>query len=237
MKKRNQMADVQELKRQAAEAAVEYVESGMVVGLGTGSTAVFAVRKLGQLLANGRLSNIVAIPTSEETAREAESLHIPLVTLDDIPEIDITIDGADEITPTLDLIKGLGGALLREKIVATATKTLIIVGDGSKRVARLGTQAPVPVEVIPFARRPVSEYLTRLGGQVTVRLDNAGKRPFRTDENNLILDCRFVGGLDDPAATAQAIRQQPGVVEHGLFLNMAALAIVASPTELVTLER
>lgn len=222
------MSDIAELKRQAAERAVEFIESGMVVGLGTGSTAVYAVRALGRLLADGRLHNIVAIPTSEATAREAQSCNIPLATLQMHPAIDLTIDGADEADPNLDLIKGLGGALLREKIVAAASKRFIIVGDYTKRVAQLGSKAPVPVEVISFAERPVADYLQSLGARVEKRMDEDGKRPLRTDENNIILDSYF-GLIADPPTLAQAIRQQPGVVEHGLFLNLATDLIIAAP--------
>ncbi len=210
-----------ELKRLAAEKAVEYVESGMVLGLGTGSTAVFMVRAIGRLLANGRLQNIIAIPTSEATAREAEKWNIPLTTLDVHPVIDVTIDGADEIAPDLGLIKGLGGALLREKITAVSSKKLIIISDDSKVVQHLGEKAPIPVEVIPFARQPVYAYLQSLGAKVIER------EGFITDENNIILDCHF-GKIDDPYSLAEKIRQQPGVVEHGLFLNMAATAVIAS---------
>ncbi len=223
------MVDIAELKRQAAEKAVEFIESGMVVGLGTGSTAVHATRAVGRLLQQGTLQNIVAIPTSDKTAREAESLHIPLVTFDTHPEIDITIDGADEADPNLDVIKGLGGALLREKIVAVVSKRYVIVADHTKRVTQLGSKAPVPVEVIPFAERPVADYLKSLGARVEKRLDKAGKRPFITDENNIILDC-YLNPIPNPQQLASAIRQQPGVVEHGLFLGFATDVILATPT-------
>jgi len=163
------MSDSDTLKREAAERAVTYIQSGMVVGLGTGSTAVFAVRRIGALLAAGELQGIVGIPTAEVTAREAERCGVPLGSLDDYPAVDITIDGADEIDPRLNLIKGLGGALLREKIVAAASRRLIIVADESKRVAQLATRAPVPVEVIPFARRPAADYLATLGARVVER--------------------------------------------------------------------
>lgn len=221
-------ADLTMLKKQAAEQAATFIESGMVVGLGTGSTAVHAVRALGRMLASGQLQNVVAIPTSEVTAREAESLHIPLVTFDTHPVIDLTIDGADEADPNLDLIKGLGGALLREKIVAALSKRFIIVADHTKRVTQLGSQAPVPVEVIPFAERPVTDYLQSLGARVEKRLEKGGQRPFRTDENNIILDCYFAP-IAQPHQLAAAIRQQPGVVEHGLFLNLATDLILAAP--------
>lgn len=218
------MSDSDALKRAAAERAVAYVQSGMVVGLGTGSTAVFAVRRIGALLAAGELQRIVGIPTAEVTAREAERCGVPLGSLDDYPAVDITIDGADEIDPRLNLIKGLGGALLREKIVAAASRRLIIVADESKRVA---------VEVIPFARRPAADYLATLGARVVERQRDG--RPFITDEGNIILDCHFAG-LADPAAMAARIRAQPGVVEHGLFLGMAAAAVVAGASGVVVLS-
>jgi ribose 5-phosphate isomerase A len=228
------MADVEDLKRQAAERAVEYVRSGMVVGLGTGSTAVYAVRRLGALLAEGRLSRIVGIPTAEVTAREAERCGVPLGALDDHPSVDVTIDGADEIDPHLNLIKGLGGALLREKIVAAASRRFIIVADERKRVDRLGIQTPVPVEVVSFARRPTADYLTSLGARVVERRQDG--RRFITDEGNVILDCHF-NGLNNPQEMAQLIRAQPGVVEHGLFLGLATEAIVAGARGVVLYER
>ncbi len=227
------MSDRDTMKRQAAERAVAAVRSGMVVGLGTGSTAVFVVRRLGELLAAGELQRIVGVPTSEATAREAERCGLPLGSLDDYPSLDVAIDGADEIDPHLNLIKGLGGALLREKIVAAAARRLIIVADESKRVSQLATRAPVPVEVIPFARRPVADYLASLGARVVLRERDG--RPFVTDEGNVILDCHFAG-LTDPPAMARLIRAQPGVVEHGLFLGMATEAIVAGEKGVTVLE-
>lgn len=229
---------IEVLKKEAGEKAAEYVASGMVVGLGTGSTAVHAVRAIGQMLANGRLHNILGIPTSEATRQEAEHLGIPLTTFDKNPVIDITIDGADEIDPNFDLIKGLGAALLREKIVATASKQMIVVSDNRKIVDKLGTRAPVPVEVIPFAQQPVTAYLKSLGARPILRLDWETKQNIvLTDENNIILDCWFDGGLDNPVEMGQAIRSQPGVVEHGLFFNLATRAIVATPDGIQILER
>jgi ribose 5-phosphate isomerase A len=228
------MTDLENLKRQAAELAVEQIQSGMVVGLGTGSTAVHVLRRIAALLAEGTLTDIVGIPTSEATAREAEKGGVPLGTLDDYPVIDIAIDGADEIDPGLNLIKGLGGALLHEKIVARAARCFIVVADDRKRVERLGTQSPVPVEVIPFARRPVADYISSLGADVVVRQANG--RPFTTDEGNIILDCRF-DPLEDPPATAALIKSRTGVVEHGLFLGIASEAIVASAEGVVHLKR
>jgi ribose 5-phosphate isomerase A len=218
--------NIDELKRKAAEKAVESVGSGMVVGLGTGSTAVHAVRAVGRMLQEGALRDIVAIPTSEVTAREAEKWHIPLTTLNNHPIIDVTIDGADEIAPNLDLIKGLGGALLREKIVAASSKQFIVVADDRKIVTQLGTRAPVPVEVIPFAQQSVASFLESLAERVALRMQD--DQPFITDEGNIILDC-YVNGIDDAVLLDQMIRSQPGVVENGLFLGMATRAIVAMP--------
>lgn len=228
------VTDNEALKRQAAERAAGYVRSGMVVGLGTGSTAVYAVRRLGALLAEGALQRIVGIPTAEVTAREAERAGVPLGALDDYPSVDITIDGADEIDPHLNLIKGLGGALLREKIVAAASRRFIVVADERKRVDQLGVRTPVPVEVIPFARRPAAGYLASLGARVVERRRDG--QTFITDEGNVILDCHFPG-LTDPPAMARLIRAQPGVVEHGLFLGLATEAIVAGERGVVVYER
>lgn len=229
-----QQMDVEGLKQQAAEAAVDRIRSGMVVGLGTGSTAIYAVRRLGRLLAEGALGGIVGIPTSEATARKAERCGVPLGSLDDYPAVDLTIDGADEIDPHLNLIKGLGGALLREKIVAAASRRLVIVADASKLVEQLGSRAPVPVEVIPFARRPATDYLRSLGAEVVERMRDG--RPFITDEGNIILDAYF-GPIADPAGPAEAIRRRPGIVEHGLFVGMASEVIVAAEDGLVVRRR
>lgn len=228
------MSDLTGYKRQAAERAVEAIRSGMVVGLGTGSTAVFAVRRIGELLAAGGLRDIVGIPTAEVTAREAERAGVPLGTLDDHPTIDLTIDGADEIDPQLNLIKGLGGALLREKIVAASSRRFIIIADETKLVERLGTRAPAPVEVIPFARRPVADYLASLGAAVVERQREG--RTFITDEGNIILDCRFAEPFDPPEM-GRLIRARPGVVEHGLFLGMATEAVVAGASGVVVMKK
>lgn len=221
------------LKQQAAVQAVTAVQSGMVVGLGTGSTAVYAVRAIGERLQRGELTEIYGLPTSEATAREAQALGIPLTTLDEHPVVDVTIDGADEISPTLDLIKGLGGALLREKIVALASRRLIIVADARKQVARLGSRSPLPVEIIPMAQRPLQHYLASLGAGVVRRMQ--GERPFVTDEGNYILDCHFAGGVEDALALGQMIKAQTGVVEHGLFLGLAQTAVIATENDLLLL--
>lgn len=229
---------IEELKKEAGEKAAEYVESGMVIGLGTGSTAIHAVRAIGRMLKNGRLQNVLGIPTSEETRQEAERVGIPLTNFNENLIIDVTIDGADEIDPNFDLIKGLGGALLREKIVATASKAMIIVSDDRKIVDKLGTRAPVPVEVIPFAQHPVTAYLQSLGARPVLRMDReTGESPILTDENNIILDCWFANGLDKPIEMGQAISAQPGVVEHGLFFKLATRAVIAAPNGIQILER
>jgi ribose 5-phosphate isomerase A len=215
----------EQYKQQAAERATELVTSGMLVGLGTGSTAIYATRRIGRLLRDGVLRNIVGIPTSAATAAAARELDIPLLAADDARTIDLTIDGADEVSPELDLIKGGGGALLREKIVAEASLRRVIVVDDSKLSPRLGTRRAVPVEVVPFGWRRQADYLRGLGGEPTLRMGAAGQ-PFVTDQGNLILDCAF-GPLADPAGLASRIRARAGIVEHGLFVGLSPEVIVA----------
>lgn len=212
-------------KQLAGEYAVRYIESGMTVGLGTGSTVYFALQKLGQSLREGRLRDIVGVPTSLQTERLAAQFGIPLTTLEEHESIDVTIDGADEVDPELNLIKGLGGALLREKIVATVSKRLVIVVDESKRVLQLGTRAPLPVEVVPFGWRTVENYVRTLGGDPAMRLD-AGGKPYVTDNGNLILDCRFPG-ITDPADLEQRLNNRAGVIENGLFLGLTSIVVWA----------
>jgi ribose 5-phosphate isomerase A len=226
--------DITHLKQQAAERAVEFIESGMVVGLGSGSTAIWAVRGIGQRLAEGKLRDIRGIPTSVVTETEARQLGIPLVTLDECPAIDLTIDGADEVDPQFNLIKGGGGALLREKIVAQASKREIIIVDESKLVEKLGTKWAVPVEVIPFGWHSQYDYLVSLGALVTLR--RAGGRVFNTDQGNLILDCQF-GLIDDPVSLGAQIKSRTGIVEHGLFLGLASDVIVANQQGIRSLRR
>jgi ribose 5-phosphate isomerase A len=214
-------------KQQAAEYAVQWVQSGMVIGLGTGSTAIWAVRRIGALLGTGQLSNILGIPSSSITEKEARRLNIPLTTLNDHPVIDLTIDGADEVAPNLDAIKGGGGALLREKIVAQASQREIIVVDDSKLSPVLGTRWAVPVEVCPFGWRSQASYLESLGAQVIMR-ENQDRSPFQTDQGNLILDCKF-GPIAAPGELAARIRARAGIVEDGLFLGLVREVIVAGP--------
>jgi ribose 5-phosphate isomerase A len=214
-------------KRQAAEKAVELIESGMVVGLGHGSTALFAVRRIGELLERGELREIVGIPCSDFMGEEARGLGIPLGSLDRHPEVDITIDGADEISPELDLIKGGGGALLREKIVAQASRREVIIADDSKLSPALGTNWAVPVEVVPFGWRPLRQFLAAMGASVTVRETDQGDS-YTTDGGNMILDADF-GPIEDPGAVAARLDGRAAVVEHGLFLGLATDVIVAGP--------
>jgi ribose 5-phosphate isomerase A len=179
--------------------------------------------------------DVVGVPTSEMTRALAERLGVPLTTLDETPELDVALDGADEIAPGLQLVKGLGGALLREKIVAAAARRFVVVADASKRVERLGERAPVPVEVIAFALEPCRRRLAALGCEPALRASPDGS-PFTTDEGNRILDCRF-GPIDAPEPLAAAIRAIPGVVEHGLFLGFAEAAYVAEPGHVEVLSR
>ena len=196
----------------------------MVVGLGTGATASAAVREIGRRLAAGRLSDIAGIPTSDATRDLARQVGIPLTDLSANPRIDLTIDGADEVTPAGDLIKGLGGALLREKLVAVNSRRLIIVVDEAKLVERLGQRAPLPVEVVPFGWSTHLDFLRELGADPVLRQGDVG--PFLTDDGHYIIDARFPGGINDPPALADALARRPGVVETGLFLGMAPEVLV-----------
>ena len=216
-----------ELKRAAALRAIEEVEDGMVVGLGTGSTASFVVEGLGAHVAGGL--RVVGIPTSERTAAQARRLGIPIATFVEHQRLDLTIDGADEVQlGTLDLIKGLGGALLREKIVAAASNRLIIVVDQEKLVEQLGEHTPLPVEVTQFGWQATAVALAKLGC-VPERRYAVGEQPYVTDGGNYILDCRF-GPLTDPAAIEESIAMTVGVVESGLFVGRSSMVVVASMT-------
>jgi ribose 5-phosphate isomerase A len=224
-----------ELKQKAALRALEFVESGMVVGLGTGSTTAFAVIGIGERIKSGDLKNIVGIPTSIRTETLAREWDIPLCRLDDQPTIDVTIDGADEVDPDLNLIKGGGGALLREKVVAQASRQNIIIVDESKLSPRLGTRWALPVEVIPFAAKTAEEFLKSQGAAVTLRLADNGQ-PYQTDQNNFILDANF-GEMADPNLVAASLNERAGIVEHGLFLGLASDVIVAAEEGIRHLKR
>lgn len=215
-----------ELKKRAAEQAVEFVRSGMVVGLGTGSTMRHALDRIGELLREGKLRGIVGLPTSERTLAHAQRVGIPLADLEEYPECDLAIDGADEVDPDFNLVKGRGGALLREKMVATVAKQFIVIVDQTKLVERLGTRGPVPVEVVKFAWKSTARSLERLGCEARLRM--AEGKPYFTDNQNYILDCYFQSPLEKPRETAISIKTICGVVEHGLFLDMASMVVVAS---------
>lgn len=223
-------------KRAAAERAVEHVTSGMRIGLGTGSTARHVVDIIGAKLGDGSLRDIVAVPTSRATETQARSLGIPLATLDDVTELDIAIDGADEIDPQLDLIKGLGGALLWEKIVEVTAARLIIVADESKLVQRLGEKSALPVEVVPFGARALLPFFESLGCEPRLREGDDGEL-FVTDSGHYIVDLRFEGGMESAAEVESALRARPGVVETGLFLGMADIAVIAGEAGIDVRER
>ena len=217
-----QESDIRDQEKQAAaREAARLVEPGSIVGLGSGSTATYAIRFVAERVRQGL--EITAIPTSRKTQQLAEQLGIPLTTLEEHPQIDIDIDGADEIDPHLNLIKGGGGALLREKIIASASKRFVVVAESGKQVPCLG-KFPLPVEVIPFAQPVVKTRIEALGAKVSLRQYAYGN-PYVTDEGHHILDCTF-GRIEDPPALARTLHEIPGVVEHGLFIGMAELALV-----------
>jgi ribose 5-phosphate isomerase A len=222
-------SDPQQLqyKQQAAEHAVTFVESGMLVGLGTGSTAIFATRRLAELLHQGKLRDILSFATSRATWAEAQRLRIPLLAQEMLRDIDLTIDGADEVDPQLNVIKGGGGALLREKIVAQASKRVVITVDESKLSPCLGTLHPVPVEVLAFGWRSQARFLESLRAKIAVRKNPDGSQ-FATDSGNMILDCDF-GPIADLARLAESLSRRAGIVEHGLFLELATDVIIAGP--------
>ncbi len=219
------------MKRKAAEAALAYVKPGMVLGLGTGSTARFFLEGVARLVREG--VDLKGVPTSFATADVAKELGIPLTSLEERPSVDLCVDGADEVDPKLDLIKGLGGALFREKIVAATSKRFIVIVDESKLVPRLGTKAPVPVEVHPFGWKTAAAALEGLGA--TVELRRRDSETVRTDNGNNLLDAQF-GPIKAPSKLAARIAAIPGVVGHGLFLGMADAVLVASEKGVRTLR-
>jgi ribose 5-phosphate isomerase A len=229
---------VEEWKQQAAERALAYLEDGMLVGLGTGSTAAKFVDLVGERVKQGL--SLTCVPTSEATRLQAERLGIELTTLDDVPFLDLTVDGADELDNDLRLIKGGGGALLREKIVAMASERMIVIADASKRVATLG-KYPLPVEAVRFGLMATRTLIGAVAGdagctgEIKLRLGKDGK-PFLTDSGNVVFDCSF-SRIDNPEALDQAMKRVPGVVENGLFLGIADAAILAGPEGVVVIER
>jgi ribose 5-phosphate isomerase A len=229
--------DSEAQKRAAAARAVEFVRSGMRLGLGTGSTARHFVELIGERVRGGL--DIVAVPTSQATKADAERCGIALTTLDETPQLDLTVDGADEIAPDLSLIKGGGGALLREKIVAAASARMVVIADESKWVPVLG-RFPLPIEVVPFGLDATQRAVERAIGSaesvlLTLRRDKSG-HAFVTDGGHWIIDAAL-GRIDDPKAMAHALASVPGVVEHGLFIGLAQTAIIAGPDRVRLVER
>ncbi len=226
-----------EAKEAAAREALKHVRDGMKLGLGTGSTAAKFVAGLGRMVADGL--NVVCVPTSEATRQQAESLNIPLTRLDEEPILDLTVDGADELDADLTLIKGGGGALLREKIVASSSRQMIVIADSSKKVSRLG-QFPLPVEIVPFGVKSTAmkiEHAARWAGcegELALRIRH--DELFVTDNGNVIIDCSF-GRIPDAQKLASVLSTIPGVVDHGLFIDMAGLAILGGPDGIEVISR
>ena len=213
------------LKQMAAEKAVnEFVKDGMTVGLGTGTTAYYAIKAVGRLAEMG--FRLICVATSEQTEKIAKECGITIVDLDSVDHVDVTIDGADEVDPHMQLIKGLGGALLREKIVASASRAEVIVVDDSKLVEKLGTRGPLPVEVLMFGHMKTKRALELQGCTAALRMKDG--RPFVTDSNNYIYDCTFEGGINNPFFLETRLNVIPGVVDNGLFLNTATAVIIAA---------
>ncbi len=209
------------LKKIAGEKATEYVRSGMALGLGTGSTVRYFVERLGELVGEGL--DIVGVPTSKRTEDLARKVGIPMTTLEETPALDLAVDGADEVDPDLNLIKGMGGALLREKIVASSCREFMVIADESKLVDRLGTKSPLPVEVTQFGWTSVKEWISKLGCVPNIRIIEGS--PYLTDNHNYLLECEFKG-IDDPYGLDVKLHTLPGVVETGLFLDLTCKAII-----------
>ncbi len=226
---------VEDAKRRAAEEAVKHVEDGQVIGLGSGSTAAYAIRLLGERLRGGELREILGIPTSLQAASEAVEAGIPLTTLEEHPVVDVSIDGADQLDARLNLIKGGGGALLREKIVASCSKLYIIVADERKLARRLGENCPIPLEVHPMAVKPITMRLEELGAKASLRMARGKVGPVVTDNGNLIIDADF-GPVENPEELDRRLRMIPGVLETGLFLGYANLAYIGTRSGLRRIE-
>jgi len=218
-------------KKRAALKAVEWVKDGMIVGLGTGSTSYYAIEAIGKLVKEGH--DLVGVPTSRNTESLAKEFGIPLVSLENIGHIDLTIDGADEVDPKIRLIKGMGGALLREKIVASISSTEIIAVDETKLVQVLGTRSPLPVEVVPFGHRRTRDAIERFGCKALLR---GGDSPFVTDSGNYIYDCKFTR-IENPEDLEKMLNLIPGVVENGLFIDLATRVVIGTEDGVIVRER
>lgn len=225
---------MEQLKQKAGEEAAKRIVNGQRIGLGTGSTVRYFLEVLGQRLADGDLSEIVGVPTSARTETLAHTLNIALATLEEAPTLDLCVDGADEVDPQLNLIKGLGGALLREKIVASASRHFIVIVDNAKLVKKLGQNCPVPVEILPFGWKVTAEQIRAIGGNPVLRMEN--NSPYKTDQGNHILDCHF-GTIEDPRQLARDLDSLPGALGHGLFLGAANEVIIGTPEGVEILSR
>ncbi len=212
-------------KRRAAERAVKHIENGMILGLGSGSTVSYAIKQIGELIASDDIYDIMGVPTSIQTTFEAIRAKIPLTTLDEHPQLDLGIDGADQLDIKLNAIKGGGGALMREKIVAAACKEYILIADSTKLTDVLGTEKVVPVEIHPFAVTPALKAVEKLGAKVSLRLSSGKLGPLVTDNGNYIIDADF-GPIQDPWWLNRELHAVPGVIETGMFLGYASLAYV-----------
>lgn len=227
---------IEDLKSEAGREAAGCVDSGMRLGLGTGSTVAWFLKHLGARLASGELSDVVGVPTSVRTEEAARGLGIPLGTLGELAPLDLTVDGADEVDPRLDLIKGLGGALLREKMVAQASARFLVIVDDAKLVGRLGERAPLPVEIVSFEFDSHWQWLKAQGADPRVRRDRSGA-VFLTDNQNVVADCTFADGIADPQGLERRLAHRAGVVESGLFLGMADEVVVAGAGGVRRLKR
>ena len=230
------MSWVEEAKRRSAEAAAEHVESGSIIGLGSGSTALHFVHIVGSRLRSGELEDILGVPTSQRTAAEAKEAGITLTSLDEHPELDLSVDGADQINGELDAIKGGGGALLREKVVASASETYIIIVDERKLTSRLGEEFPLPIEILPFSLGAVKRKLESMRVRASLRTTKGTTGPFVTDNGNYILDADF-GYIAEPRVLDGQLKEMPGVLETGLFIDYANVAYVGTPKGVRAMRR
>jgi len=226
----------EEEKRRAAHYALSLVQDGMILGLGSGSTAAYFVEFLGRALQEGVLQHVIGIPTSTQTEALARAWGIPLGSLDEYPELDLAVDGADEVDPQLNLLKGRGRALVREKIVAVHARHFVIIVDESKWVTRLGTTGPLPVEVLPFGAQATARWLRSLGCSGKFLYNEDGTL-YISDNGHYLYFCTFDEGIEDPYGLATLLKQRPGVVDHGLFLDMAHTVIVGTATGVEVRER
>lgn len=223
-------------KHMAAQHALEYIQSGMVLGLGTGTTVAHFLSLLSERLRSGELRNISGVPTSDDTARRAREFGIPLTSLAEYEYLDLAVDGADQVDPNLNLIKGLGRALLREKIVVVHARSFLVIADSSKHAGVLGAGVPLPVEIIPFQWEAHVRWLNTLGCRAELWREEGGA-PATSDNGNYFALCRFEEGITDPYAIALLLERRPGIVEHGLFLDMADRVVLASSSGVRVLER